>query len=39
MPEDKSKELTEKVLGSRDDVTDKDAWDDFKSALEGGNDD
>lgn len=32
-------ELTEKVMGSRDDAEDKDAWDDFKSALEGGGDD
>lgn len=32
-------DLAEKVMGSRDDAADKDAWDDFKSALEGGGDD
>jgi hypothetical protein len=32
-------DLMEKVMGSRDDAVDKDAWDDFKSALEGGGDD
>ena len=37
--EQEDKELAEKVMGSRDDAEDKDAWDDFKSALEGGGDD
>jgi hypothetical protein len=32
-------DLMEKVMGSRDDAEDTDAWDDFKSALEGEGDD